>query len=78
VPEIVHGTLPPRASAGEVITHAIADGVCRLLRHDPIVSVDTDPEGVHQARVATRRMRSDLRISARCLTRTGSLGSGPS
>ena len=60
-PEIVHGALPKRASAGEVITHAIADGVWRLLRHDPIVRLGTDSEGVHQARVATRRMRSDLR-----------------
>ena len=40
---------------------AIADGVVRLLRHDPIVRLDSDPEGVHQARVATRRLRSDLR-----------------
>ena len=60
-PEIERRALSKRAPAGEVITHAIADGVWRLLRHDPIVRLDSDPEGVHQARVATRRMRSDLR-----------------
>jgi CHAD domain-containing protein len=49
------------ATLGQVITHAVADGVTRLLRHDPVVRLDTDPEGVHQARVATRRLRSDLR-----------------
>ena len=49
------------ATLGQVVTHAVADGVIRLLRHDPVVRLDTDPEGVHQARVATRRLRSDLR-----------------
>ena len=38
-----------------------ASGVIRLMRHDPVVRLDTDPEGVHHARVATRRLRSDLR-----------------
>jgi CHAD domain-containing protein len=35
--------------------------VARLLRHDPGVRIGDDPEDVHQARVATRRLRSDLR-----------------
>src|SRR6266542_2120869 len=35
--------------------------VLRLFRHDPVVRIGTDPEGVHQARVATRRFRSSLR-----------------
>ena len=34
---------------------------CHLLRHDVVIRLDADPEGVHQARVATRRLRSDLR-----------------
>ena len=33
----------------------------RMLVHDPEVRLAEDPEGVHQARVATRRLRSDLR-----------------
>jgi CHAD domain-containing protein len=59
--EIVLRELRPSAAVGDVVTHAVADGVVRLLRHDPVVRLDTDPEGVHQARVATRRLRSDLR-----------------
>jgi CHAD domain-containing protein len=35
--------------------------VVRLIEHDPVMRLDSDPEGVHQARVATRRLRSDLR-----------------
>jgi len=55
------GDLAGSASVGEVVTRAIGDGVTRLVRHDPIVRLDIDVEGVHQARVATRRLRSDLR-----------------
>lgn len=67
--EVVLAPLPKSASAGDVVTHAIADGVTRLLRHDPVVRLDTDVEGVHQARVATRRLRSDLRTFRRLLDR---------
>jgi CHAD domain-containing protein len=56
VPELASG-----ATAGDVVRRAIAASVVRLIHHDPIVRLDTDPEGVHQARVATRRLRSDLR-----------------
>lgn len=49
------------ATAGDVVRRAIATSVTRLAVHDPVVRLDTDPEGVHQARVATRRLRSDLR-----------------
>ena len=60
-PELTLGKLRRSATFGEVVTHAVADGTIRLLRHDPVVRLGTDPEGVHQARVATRRLRSDLR-----------------
>ena len=40
---------------------AIAASVRRLLLHDPVIRLDAGEEGVHQARVATRRLRSDLR-----------------
>ncbi|PWU21564.1 MAG: CHAD domain containing protein [Candidatus Rokuibacteriota bacterium] len=56
IPELVSG-----ATAGDVVRRAIASSVVRLIQHDPVVRLDTDPEGVHQARVATRRLRSDLR-----------------
>ncbi len=54
---------PTRASepAGATVTAAIAKATARLLIHDPRVRLGSDPEAVHQARVATRRLRADLR-----------------
>ncbi len=60
-PEIAVPELSGDASAGRVVQRAIALSVIRLVLHDPVVRLDADPEGVHQARVATRRLRSDLR-----------------
>ncbi|MGH8984110.1 MAG: CHAD domain-containing protein [Acidimicrobiia bacterium] len=54
-PESVSG------DAGTVVRAALAASVARLLAHDPGVRLGEDPEAVHQARVATRRLRSDLR-----------------
>jgi CHAD domain-containing protein len=45
----------------EVLRAAIATSTGRLLAHDPGVRIGSDAEAVHQARVATRRIRSDLR-----------------
>ena len=61
LPEVEVPDLGADASAGNVVRRAIALSAIRLIRHDPVVRLDTDPEGVHQARVATRRLRSDLR-----------------
>ena len=60
-PEITVAELGSDASAGDVVQRALALSVIRLIRHDAVVRLDLDPEGVHQARVATRRLRSDLR-----------------
>ncbi len=60
-PEVAVPELSGDASAGRVVQRAIALSVIRLVLHDPVVRLDADPEGVHQARVATRRLRSDLR-----------------
>lgn len=60
-PEVPVSDLASDATAGDVIRRAIALSVIRLVLHDPVVRLDSDPEGVHQARVATRRLRSDLR-----------------
>src|SRR6476646_5968998 len=49
------------ASVVTVIRDALDASVQRLLAADPVARVGEDPEGVHQARVATRRLRSDLR-----------------
>ena len=45
----------------EVLRAAVATSAARLIARDPAVRIGSDPEGVHQARVATRRLRSDLR-----------------
>lgn len=47
--------------AGDVVRAAFAASVERLRAHERAAIDATDPEGVHQARVATRRLRSDLR-----------------
>jgi CHAD domain-containing protein len=60
-PEIVTEDLQPDASAGQVVRLALALAVTRLLRHDSGVRLGSDPEEVHQARVAVRRLRSFLR-----------------
>ena len=60
-PEIGSVTLGGAATAGDVVRRALSSSVIRLLRHDPGVRLGIDAEDVHQARVATRRLRSDLR-----------------
>ncbi len=54
---------PPQA--GEVVRYAIAASVAKLVQHDPGVRIGDDAEDVHQARVATRRLRSHLRTFRR-------------
>jgi CHAD domain-containing protein len=49
------------ATTLDVIRCAVASSTIRLVSSDPIVRVGEDPEGVHKARVAVRRLRSDLR-----------------
>jgi CHAD domain-containing protein len=61
MPEVPISDLGGDATAGDVVRRAISLSVIRLILHDPVVRLDVDPEGVHQARVATRRLRSDLR-----------------
>lgn len=63
-PEVAPLALRKRPSAAELVRHAIAAAVERIIRHDPGVRIGDDPEDVHQARVGTRRLRSDLRTFA--------------
>ncbi len=58
---VVETKLPAHATAADAVRNAIAASVSRLMRHDPGVRLGVDPEDVHQARVAARRLRSDLR-----------------
>ena len=53
-----------RASVAELVTGSLAAGAYRLITHDPGVRLDVHPEAVHQARVATRRLRSDIKTFA--------------
>ena len=60
-------SLPAEPTAADVVRVAIASSVRRLLLRLPEVHLDTDPEGVHQSRVAIRRLRSDLRTFGKLL-----------
>src|SRR5207247_10444712 len=60
-PEVVPILLTSSATACNLLQHAIAVSVASLMRHDPGVRLGDDPEDVHRARVATRRLRSQLR-----------------
>jgi CHAD domain-containing protein len=59
--DVVVPSLPKDPTAAEVVHRALATSVERLILHDPAARLDEDVEGVHQARVATRRLRSDVR-----------------
>jgi CHAD domain-containing protein len=63
-PDVVVDRVGRRSPAGDAVRAAIAASVRRLLAHDPGVRLGADPEDVHQARVAVRRLRSDLRTFA--------------
>lgn len=54
-------SIPPCGRVGAIVRNALDASVQRLLVADPVARAGDDPEGVHQARVATRRLRSDLR-----------------
>jgi CHAD domain-containing protein len=60
--------LPPKPSAGDVVTEAIRRGAERIFAHDPLVRLGAathdDDTAVHQMRVGCRRLRSDLRTFA--------------
>ncbi|MDQ6709512.1 MAG: CYTH and CHAD domain-containing protein [Candidatus Dormibacteraeota bacterium] len=60
-PEVAPPALTPNASGADLVRHAIATSVAALLRHDPGVRLGDDSEDIHRARVATRRLRSQLR-----------------
>jgi CHAD domain-containing protein len=63
-PEVELVDLGKKPSAADLVRQAISAAVDRIMRHDPGVRIGDDPEDVHQARVGTRRLRSDLRTFA--------------
>ena len=60
-PEIVLPRPGPDISIRDAVRFAIGSGGERLIANDPSARFGRDPEGVHQARVATRRLRADLK-----------------
>jgi CHAD domain-containing protein len=60
-PEVASGELGKKPLAGDVVRHALASSVASLFQHDAGTRLGDDPEDLHQARVAVRRLRSDLR-----------------
>ena len=63
-PEVVVADLGRGVAAHAVVGRAVAAAAVRLLERDPGLRTAQEPEDVHQARVATRRLRSDLRTLA--------------
>jgi CHAD domain-containing protein len=58
--EIGPRAVPEEGRLADVVAASIADALARTVRNDPQARLGT-PEGVHQLRVAMRRLRSDLR-----------------
>jgi CHAD domain-containing protein len=67
--EITFPKLGPRSTVAETVTVALAASVLRLMLNEAGVRQGGDAEAVHQARVAVRRLRSDLRTFASTLRR---------
>ncbi|MGQ0809862.1 MAG: CYTH and CHAD domain-containing protein [Nitrospiraceae bacterium] len=53
----------PTAPPSDHVKAMLQEQVRSLLRHDPGIRLGTDPEYLHQARVATRRLRAYLRAT---------------
>ena len=60
-PDVVVPAADRVTRVDEVVRLAIASCVSQIIAHDPKVRLGEDPEDVHQARVATRKLRSHLR-----------------
>lgn len=60
-PEPAPVEVGPDSTVADAVRGAVAAAAGRIISHDPGVRLGDDPEDVHQARVGTRRLRSDLR-----------------
>jgi len=61
--------VPERAAPGTALALRLQGEVARLLVHDPGTRLGSDPEDLHQLRVATRRLRAFLRAARPLLVR---------
>jgi CHAD domain-containing protein len=68
-PDLQRVVLGKRPTAAEVLRAGLTKAALRVLDHDAGVRVGEEPEAVHQARVGTRRLRSDLRTFGPLLDR---------
>ena len=68
--------LGPDATAGDAVRRAITASTLRLLGHEAGVRTRREPEDVHQARVATRRLRSGPPFAAARLPPSRTEGAG--
>jgi CHAD domain-containing protein len=66
--------LGPQSTVDEVVEASIADALHQVIAQDVGLRTAEDPEFVHQARVATRRLRSDLRTFRPLLDRDWAQG----
>lgn len=57
---LVPAPLDERSTTTELVRASISTAAQSLIDHDALVRAGDDPEGVHRARVATRRLRSHL------------------
>jgi CHAD domain-containing protein len=55
--------VPPDASSAEALSLRLREQVTALVSHDPGTRLGSDPEDLHQLRVATRRLRAFLRAA---------------
>lgn len=69
-PDVVVPDVARDATAAELVRHALSRSVAGILRHDPGVRLGGDEEEVHDFRVSTRRLRSDLRSFSALLDRS--------
>ena len=69
-PEIILPRSGTGISVRDVVRFAIGSGASRLIANDPVARIGSDPEAIHQARVATRRLRSDLKTLEPLMDRT--------
>ena len=58
--ELANVPVGPDASSAVAVRRALAAPALRLIEHDEGVRAGEDPEAIHQARVATRRLRANL------------------
>jgi CHAD domain-containing protein len=60
-PEVVVPPLRFKARVNVLVRYALARSVTRLIQEDPKIRASAEADPVHDARVATRRLRSDLK-----------------